>query len=109
MGAKRKFFTMNKLPPRPLLNFFRWYCHPRLVDHIEGDLIEVYRRRLKTSRRMADVRFFIDVLLLLRPGIMRPAHFRTLNQYGMYKNYVTITFRIFNRERLYSLINISGL
>jgi putative ABC transport system permease protein len=27
----------------------------------------------------------------------------------MYKNYLTITFRVFNRERLYSLINLSGL
>ncbi|HMJ69020.1 MAG TPA: ABC transporter permease [Cyclobacteriaceae bacterium] len=27
----------------------------------------------------------------------------------MYKNYLTITLRVFNRERLYSLINISGL
>jgi putative ABC transport system permease protein len=101
---------MNKLPPRLLMNFFRWYCHPRLVNHIEGDLIEVYRRRLKkTSRKVADLRFLMDVLLLLRPGIIRPARFRTLNQFGMYKNYLTITFRVFNRERLYSLINISGL
>ncbi len=27
----------------------------------------------------------------------------------MYKNYLTITFRVFNRERLYGLINLSGL
>lgn len=27
----------------------------------------------------------------------------------MYKNYLTTTFRVFNRERLYSLINITGL
>src|ERR1041385_4962701 len=101
---------MKTLPPRALVKFFRWYCHPRLVNHIEGDLIEVYRKRLvKTSKRRADLKFFIDILLLFRPGIIRPFRTQNLNRYGMYKNYLTMTLRVFNRERLYSLINISGL
>jgi putative ABC transport system permease protein len=102
---------MQNLPPEILLRFFRWYCHPKLVDYIEGDLIEVYRQRLaKMSKKKADLRFFIDVLLLLRPGIIRPRRARqTINKFGMYKNYFKVTFRVFNRERLYSLINVSGL
>lgn len=101
---------MSNLPSKSLLNFFRWYCHPRLVDHIEGDLIEVYRQRLnKSSKRRADFRFFLDVLLLMRPGIIRPSQGFQQNPLSMYKNYLKVTFRVFNRERLYSLINISGL
>jgi putative ABC transport system permease protein len=38
---------MKTDPPKLFLHFFRWYCHPRLLDHIEGDLIEVYRQRIK--------------------------------------------------------------
>jgi putative ABC transport system permease protein len=93
------------------MNFFRWYCHPRLVDHIEGDLIEVYQQRLKRMpETKANVKFIIDVLLLFRPGIIRPPEgFQNLNRFGMYKNYFKITFRVFNRERMYSLINVSGL
>jgi hypothetical protein len=30
------------------LSFFRWYCHPKMQDYIEGDLMEVYNERLKT-------------------------------------------------------------
>ena len=64
---------MKHVPPKTFLRFFRWYCHPRLADHIEGDLIEVYRKRVqKNGKRNADIRFIIDVLLLFRPGIIRP-------------------------------------
>ena len=61
-------------PPRFLIRFFRWYCHPKLQDYIEGDLMEVYKRRInRYGKRNADMRFAIDVLLLFRPGIIRPA------------------------------------
>lgn len=102
---------MKALPPGIFLKFFRWYCNPRLVDHIEGDLIEAYRRRLtKMPKKRADFRFLIDVLLLFRPGIIRRRQSsQRTNRISMYKNYLTITFRVFNRERLYSLINLSGL
>lgn len=102
---------MKRLPPKAFLNFFRWYCHPRLVDHIEGDLIENYRQRLRRgSKAMADLKFILDVFLLFRPGIIRSHEgYPTLNSYDMYKNYFKIAFRLFNKERAYSLINVSGL
>jgi putative ABC transport system permease protein len=103
--------TMQPLPPKGFLTFFRWYCHPRLIDHIEGDLIENYRHRLrKGSKTKADLKFILDVLLLFRPGIIRPRHgYETLNPYDMYKNYFKIAFRVFDKERMYSLINVGGL
>ena len=98
-------------PPRILLHFFRWYCHPKMVDYIEGDLMEVYDKRLKTiGRRKADLRFFIDVLLLLRPGIIRPiGGYQQLNAYGMYKSYFKIGWRNLLRNKVLSTINIAGL
>jgi putative ABC transport system permease protein len=54
---------------------FRWYFDSRLADDIEGDLIELYRKQVgKKGKRNADFRFVIDVLLLFRPGIIRPAY-----------------------------------
>ncbi len=98
-------------PPAFALRFFRWYCHPKMQDYIEGDLMEVYeRRRNEKGKRKADVKFIIDVMLLLRPAIIRPAEgYQNLNTYGMYKSYFTIGWRNMLRSKGYSLINIAGL
>jgi ABC-type antimicrobial peptide transport system permease subunit len=100
-----------KLPPRLFRRFFRWYCHPKLRDGIEGDLIEFYRERVKRSgKRTADFLFAIDVLLLFRPAIIRPVEgHKKMNHYAMLKNYFTIGWRNLLRNKGYSAINIGGL
>ncbi|WP_245588147.1 ABC transporter permease [Algoriphagus terrigena] len=98
-------------PPGVFLLFFRWYCHPRMRDYIEGDLMEVYDRRVKESgKRKADWKFILDVLLLFRPGIIRPRRpYQDLNTYGMYKSYFKIGWRNLLRDKGFSLINVGGL
>lgn len=98
-------------PPRLPLRFFRWYCHPKLQDYIEGDLTEVYERRVEAfGKRKADIRFVIDVLLLFRPGIIRPTKgYKNLNNYGMYKSYLKTAWRNIVRQKAYSTLNIAGL
>src|SRR5262245_57335614 len=100
-----------RTPPRIFLRFFRWFCHPELLKYIEGDLMELYQHRLQTnSKRAADIRFMIDVLLLFRPGIIRPVkHQQPLNTYGMYKSYFKIGWRSLLVNKSYSFINIGGL
>lgn len=101
---------MRPSPPSLALRFFRWYCHPRLADHIEGDLIEVYGQRLKTSgKRNADIRFIIDVLMLFRPSIIKPLQTPgPTNHYDMIKSYFTISWRSMTRQSMYSMIKIGG-
>lgn len=98
-------------PPQFFLNFFRWFCHPEMRDHIEGDLTEVYQERHKHSgKRTADVRFIIDIILLFRPGIIRPVKgYENINQYAMFKSYFKIGWRNLLRDKGYSFINIFGL
>jgi putative ABC transport system permease protein len=102
---------IKPFPPKPFLRFFRWYCHPRLADHIEGDLIEVYRKRVyQKGKRSADIGFVIDVLKLIRPGIIRQLNgFKNLNNSSMYKSYFKIGWRNLVKNKGYSLINIGGL
>lgn len=101
----------NQTPPRLSMRFFRWYCHPNLVDHIEGDLLEDYGVRLqKSGKRRADIRFIIDVLLLFRPRIIKPVEgYKNLNSYSMYKSYFKIGWRNLLKNKGYSSINIGGL
>lgn len=101
----------NVRPPKIFLRFFRWYCHPKMQDYIEGDLMEVYAREVEAlGKTKADTRFAIDVLLLCRPGIIKPAEgYKVQNTYGMYKSYFKIGWRNLVRNRGYSFINIGGL
>jgi len=98
-------------PPKLFLRFFRWYCHPKLKDAIEGDLMELYNERVnELGKRKADRKFIGDVLLLFRPGIIgRGKKKYSLNQRDMFKHYFTIGWRNLIRNKGYSLINIGGL
>lgn len=98
-------------PPRLAHRFFRWFCHPDLLSPIEGDLLELYHERVEERGRLkANLQFIADVILLFRPGIIRPADgYQQINQYGMFKNYLKIGWRNLLRNKGYSIINIGGL
>lgn len=102
---------MKSSPPNLPLRFFRWYCNPRLQAYIEGDLLEVYeKRKNKSGKFQADIRLLVDVLLLLRPGIIKPLEgYKNLNTYGMYKSYFKISVRQLIKNKTFSAINISVL
>jgi ABC-type antimicrobial peptide transport system permease subunit len=73
--------------------------------------MEVYRVRLKKlGKRKADWKFIIDVVLLFRPGIIKPLEgYRKLNNSSMYKSYFKIGWRNMVKNKGYSFINIGGL
>jgi len=97
-------------PPGIFLRFFRWYCHPSLRNAIEGDLMELYNERCHTfGKRAADRQFIIDVLLLCRPGIIRPTSFAYHNPYAMYIHYIKTGVRSMLKNKAFSAINIFGL
>lgn len=94
-----------------ILRFFRWYCRPDLATHIEGDLLEDYTARAeKYGKKRADLKLIVEVLLLLRPGIVRQMNLtenpKTL---GMYTSYFKIGWRNLLKSKGYSFINILGL
>ncbi len=97
-------------PPELALRFFRWFCHPKIRQAIEGDLIELYHERVNVySKRKADLNFIFDVILLLRPSIIKPSEKSySTNNYAMLKNYFTIGWRNLIRQKMYSLIKVGG-
>jgi len=98
-------------PPRMVHRFFRWFCHPKLFDPIEGDLLELYQERVtRLGKRRANIKFIIDVLLLFRPGIIRPVEGpKTLTEFAMVKSYFKVGLRNLLKNKGYSFINITGL
>ncbi len=73
--------------------------------------MELYEERLKEKgKRKADLIFIMDVLLLLRRGIIKPTGgYKNLNNYGMFKSYFKVAIRNIVKNKGYSFINISGL
>ena len=102
---------MKESPPKFFLSFFHWFCHPKLRDSIEGDLMELYNERInEIGKRKADLKFIGDVLLLFRPGIIKPTEgYKNLNDYGMFKSYFKIGWRNLVKNKGYAFINIGGL
>ncbi len=99
------------MPPKFLLRFFKWFCHPDLHPYIEGDLLELYleRRKIK-GKRKADRKFFLEVILLFRPGIIKPLkRLKHLNHISMLKNFIKVGFRNLRKHKGYAGINIFGL
>ena len=98
-------------PPKLLLLFLRWFCHPTLLPGIEGDLLELYEENEeKYSTARAKWMFAWDVLKLFRPAIIRPASgVHRLNLYGHLRHSFLMFFRIFKRDSTYGMLNILGL
>jgi len=101
----------NYKPPKYLLRFFRWFCHPDYAEDIEGDLIEKYERYRQTnSQKKADWYFLLAVLSLLRPGLIKPLNiFHTLIPNFMFRNNLKIAWRSITNNKGFSAINIGGL
>ena len=104
---------MNKPinPPKLPLCFFRWFCHHEYREDIEGDLLEQFEKRVEEKGLlMAKGLFGLEVLMLLKPGIIRPLEgTQKLNHYGMLKNHIKITLRYLACHKAFTFINLVGL
>jgi len=90
-------------------HFFRWFCHPDYFDEIQGDLEELYQRNVGQGKRIAQWKYFLQVLALLRPSLIRSFPQSYLTQPAMFRHYFNISTRVLLRHKFYSAINILGL
>ncbi|MBT1700157.1 ABC transporter permease [Fulvivirgaceae bacterium PWU4] len=98
-------------PPPFMLRFLKWFCKPEYHADIEGDLLELYDRRVEDlGKSKANFYLFIDIVLLCRPGIIRSATFhQPLTNNGMFKSYFIMGWRNLWKSKLYSTLNVLGL
>ena len=58
---------MNVQPPKWADRFLRWYCNPRFLEEIEGDIYELFERRIEIqNHKLAKAKFVWDVLRFFR-------------------------------------------
>jgi predicted permease len=97
-------------PPKIPLRFLRWFCNPRLLEDVEGDLLELFEQRAATNPTKARWLFTIDVLLLFRPGIIkRIVSINPLTATPMLINDIRTAVRHSLKHKGYTLLNVAGL
>nr|WKN38532.1 ABC transporter permease [Tunicatimonas sp. TK19036] len=97
-------------PPSWANRFLRWYCRPELLEEIEGDLHEVFQRRIAAKGvRKAKTFYWLNVLMFFQPAYIRKRKNHTTNHTAMFKNYFKVSWRNLTRQKMYSAIKIGGL
>ena len=95
-------------PPRWADRILEWYCDPKLLDEIQGDLHEAFYSRLESKRKFKAKLFFIKEVFQSLRWENRKSRQPSTNL-GMLNNYFKIAIRNFGKQKLYSFINVFGL
>ena len=96
-------------PPKLLLAFFRWFCHPDFVEDIEGDLLERYEMNaLAMNPGKANWKFFFEVMKLFRFELLRMPSLE-INVFDSFQNDVKIAARNLKKHKTYVVINMMGM
>lgn len=98
-------------PPRWAQRLLRWYCHPDLLEDLQGDLNEYFERNLKAKgTRRARLIYCLDVMKFFRLYTVRKPDFVNLFiHWIMIGSYLKTSRRSLVRNKLFSFINIFGL
>lgn len=101
----------NSLPPRWADRLLSLICRKEVLENIQGDLHEIYQKRLSSlGKWKANLLYVRDVLSLLRFRLIkRFERGFILNHNGIFKNNLMISIRTIRRNALFSGINVIGL
>ncbi len=95
---------MNKNRITWQLKLLRTFCKQEYLEEIEGDLLE------RLEKRPSQWLLTLEVLKLIRPRIIKNFEgSNKLNYYGKFKNQLTASVRAIKRERVYTIMNVTGL
>ncbi|MEO9852190.1 MAG: ABC transporter permease [Reichenbachiella sp.] len=101
---------MNLIPPKWADRFLRWYCHPDLLEEIQGDTEELfYRRAAEEGEKKAKRKYIWDVIRFFRWSNLKKSNKLKINSLIMFNSYLKIGFRNLSKNWVISIINIFGL
>lgn len=93
-------------PPKWADRFLEWFCHPDLLEEIQGDAYELFDVRCKKDGlKVARRRFIWDVLRSFRLSTIKNLNPTPI----MLKNNFKVAFRQMKRQKFYTTVNITGL
>ncbi len=100
----------HQKPPRLAEAFLEWFCDPAVLETLQGDLQELYARRVEEmGKRRARLYFTLDVLDSCRPFAWKRKRFFQTNHPDMFQNNLKVAWRNMLKHKFFSVVNISGL
>ena len=105
---------MKNKPPRWADRLLEWFVAPHLLEDLQGDLYEVYRKRLEqVDPERAGREYGRAVLHYLTPFFYKrkPSEYPEPSSFhpDMIRNYLTVAWRNLIRSKSFTAINILGL
>jgi predicted permease len=99
-------------PPRWAERLLEWLAADHLLEEVQGDLQELFDKRLKTHGiRKARLHYVLDLFKLIHPRLWRNKHssYLPLNPFDMFQHFLLLSFRSFKRFKGSFFINLIGL
>jgi len=101
---------MSVKPPRCADKFLTWYCRADLLEEIQGDAYELFKRTHQENQSKAKRQFVWNVFRFFRlKNIKRSKSNYSNNAISMLKSYFISGFRNISRNVTHATINIAGL
>ncbi|GHN02930.1 ABC transporter permease [Cytophagales bacterium WSM2-2] len=101
---------MKIQPPRWANQFLEWYCRPDLLEEIQGDVFELFSRRSKKNKQLADWLFVWDVIRFFRlKNIGRKKNSNSIIPLAMFRNIFLVSIRNAVRNPGNTFIHVAGL
>jgi predicted permease len=99
-------------PPRWAERLLEWLAAEHLLEEVQGDLQELFDKRLQVyNLRKARLYYILDLLKLIHPRLWKNKHtsYPPINPTDMFKHYLLLSYRSFSRFKGSFFINLVGL
>jgi len=97
-------------PPKLAQRFLNFFLKEELVEEVLGDLEEKYLTKVqKENTQQANWNYWFQTINYLRPFAIRNDLLTQLNPFFMFRSYFKIAWRSLFKQKLYSVINITGM
>lgn len=97
------------LPPKLANRFLRFYCRNEFLEEIEGDVFELFERRVGDNPTKAKLLFHWDVLRFFRPSNIKQIKKSNSNIINMTRNNFKIAARVLWKQKTNTALNIGSI
>ncbi|MEP1095948.1 MAG: ABC transporter permease [Cyclobacteriaceae bacterium] len=97
-------------PPKWASKFLEWYCHPDLLEDLQGDLYEIFQKMAADGNPVkAKTHYVWLVFRSFRFSALKKNKKFKKSVFAMTRNNFKIAFRVLWRDKFNSSINLLGL